>query len=112
MLPYILCLILFLVGLYGLIVKKNILKIIISFTIMDNALNLFFVILGYKKGAGFPIFVKNIQPMPMVDPVPQALILTSIVIGLAVTILMVAVALRLYEKYGTFDITEINNLKG
>ncbi len=112
MLPYILCLVLFLVGLYGIIVKKNILKIIISFIITDNALNLFFVLLGYKKGARFPIFVKNMQSTTMVDPVPQALILTSIVIGLAVTILMVAVAIRIYEKYGTLDITEIKNLKG
>lgn len=111
--PYILCLVLFCVGLYGLIVKKNLLKIIISFVIMDNALNLFFIVLGYKKGAGFPIFLKNnINQTNMVDPVPQALVLTSIVIGLSVTILMVAVALRIYEKYKTFDITEIKNLKG
>jgi multicomponent Na+:H+ antiporter subunit C len=47
-----------------------------------------------------------------VDPVPQALVLTSIVIGLSVTMLMVAMAIRLYEKYGTLDITEIRKLKG
>ncbi|MCX7957242.1 MAG: cation:proton antiporter subunit C [Endomicrobia bacterium] len=112
MLPYILCLVLFLVGLYGLIFKRNLLKIIISFVIMDNALNLFFIVIGYKKNAVFPIFLKNVQIFSMVDPVPQALVLTSIVIGLSVTILMVAIALRLYEKYKTFDITEIKNLKG
>ncbi|MCS7227769.1 MAG: cation:proton antiporter subunit C [Endomicrobia bacterium] len=112
MLPYVLCLILFFVGLYGLIVKKNLLKIIISFIILDNALNLFLIVLGYKKGAGFPIFLKNVPQESMVDPVPQALVLTSIVIGLSVTILMIAVALRLYEKYKTFDVTEIKNLKG
>ncbi|MCX7940530.1 MAG: sodium:proton antiporter [Endomicrobia bacterium] len=114
MIPYILCLILFFVGLYGLIVKKNLLKIIISFIIMDNALNLFFIVLGYKKDASFPVFLKNrmSSSISMVDPVPQALVLTSIVIGLSVTILMVAVALRIYEKYRTFDITEIKNLKG
>ncbi|MDH5662655.1 MAG: sodium:proton antiporter, partial [Elusimicrobiota bacterium] len=48
----------------------------------------------------------------MVDPLPQALILTAIVIGLAVTVLIVSIAVRIYEKYGTFDITKIRRLRG
>jgi multicomponent Na+:H+ antiporter subunit C len=48
----------------------------------------------------------------MVDPLPQALVLTSIVIGLGVTALVISIALRIYEKYGTFDITKIRKLKG
>jgi multicomponent Na+:H+ antiporter subunit C len=47
-----------------------------------------------------------------VDPLPQALVLTSIVIGLGVLSLMTAICLRLYEKYKTFDMSEINRLKG
>ncbi|MBU1090888.1 MAG: NADH-quinone oxidoreductase subunit K, partial [Candidatus Omnitrophica bacterium] len=45
-------------------------------------------------------------------PLPHALVLTNIVIGLAVTALIVAIAIRLYEKYGTFDITKIRKLRG
>jgi len=48
----------------------------------------------------------------MVDQLPQALVLTAIVIGLASTALLVAIAMRIYEKYGTFDITKIRELKG
>jgi multicomponent Na+:H+ antiporter subunit C len=48
----------------------------------------------------------------MVDPLPQSVVLTTIVIGMATTILLVALAMRLYEKYGTFDITKIRELKG
>jgi multicomponent Na+:H+ antiporter subunit C len=47
-----------------------------------------------------------------VDPLPQALVLTSIVIGLGVLALQVAICLRLYEKYKTFNMSEINRLKG
>jgi multicomponent Na+:H+ antiporter subunit C len=47
-----------------------------------------------------------------VDPIPQALVLTAIVIGLGVTAMTVALAMRLYEKYGTYDIKEIRHLKG
>jgi multicomponent Na+:H+ antiporter subunit C len=48
----------------------------------------------------------------MVDPLMQACAMTSIVIGLAITALLVAIAIRIYEKYGTFDITKIRKLKG
>ncbi len=47
-----------------------------------------------------------------VDPLPQALVLTSIVIGLGTTALMVALCIRLYERYGTFDMSEIRKLRG
>jgi len=48
----------------------------------------------------------------MVDPLPQALVLTSIVIGLATTAFLVAIAMRLHERYGTYDITRIRELRG
>jgi multicomponent Na+:H+ antiporter subunit C len=47
-----------------------------------------------------------------VDPLPQALVLTSIVIGLGITALLVAMALRLHEKYGTFDVEAMRKLRG
>jgi multicomponent Na+:H+ antiporter subunit C len=47
-----------------------------------------------------------------VDPLPQALVLTSIVIGLGSLALMISVCIRIYQKYGTFDITEIRRLRG
>ena len=110
--PYVLCLILFLIGLYGVLIKKNLVKIIIAFGIMNHALNLFLVLIGYRKGGSFPILSKGEEFKLMVDPLPQALVLTSIVIGLAVTMLMIAIAIRLYEKYGTFDVTQIRKLRG
>ncbi|MCK7535771.1 MAG: NADH-quinone oxidoreductase subunit K [Marinilabiliales bacterium] len=47
-----------------------------------------------------------------VDPLPQAMVLTAIVIGLATTAMLMAVIIRIYRKYGTFDIREIKNLRG
>ena len=68
--------------------------------------------MGYRAGGRAPILAKDQVILNMVDPIPQALVLTAIVIGLATTALMVAIAIRIYEKYGTFDITKINRLKG
>jgi len=108
---YILCFVLFCVGLYCVLRKRNIIKIIIGLGIIEYAVNLFFVLLGYRAHGRAPIFAKDQQVFNMVDPIPQALVLTSIVIGLAITALIVAIAIRIFEKYGTFDITKIRKLR-
>jgi len=109
---YILCFALFCIGLYCILRKRNIIKIIIGLGIVEYAVNLFFVLIGYRTHGRAPILAKDQAILNMVDPIPQALVLTSIVIGLAVTALIVALALRIYEKYGTFDITKIRRLRG
>ena len=109
---YILCMVLFSVGLYCIMRKRNLIKIIIGLIICEYAVNLFFVLLGYRMEGRAPIHSPDQGVANMVDPIPQALVLTAIVIGLAVTGLVVAIAIRIYEKYGTFDITEIKKLKG
>lgn len=109
---YLLCLVLFLVGLYCVLRKRNIIKMIIGIGIMEYAVNLFFVLIGYRAEARSPIFAKGQVVQNMVDPLPQALVMTSIVIGLAIMLSLVAMAIVIYERYGTFDITRINKLKG
>ena len=109
---YLLCIILFSVGLYCVVVKKDLIKIIIGVSIMDYSVYLILVLIGYRMQGRAPIYDKQQEILSMVDPLPQALVLTAIVIGVAVLGLLISVALRLYEKYGTFDITEIRKLKG
>jgi len=126
--PYSLCFLLFMIGLYCAVVKKNIIKIVIGLAVMEYAANLFLIMLGYRAGGIAPILDKSLvkqaaeqvaptEPIATfinsaVDPIPQALVLTAIVIGLGSTALMISMCIRIYEKYGTFDITEIRRLKG
>ena len=112
MIAYLLCLVLFSIGLYCVLRKRNIIKIIIGIGIIHYAVNLFLVLVGYRTQGRSPIFAHDQEIANMVDPIPQALVLTSIVIGLAVTALMIGIAIRIYEKYKTFDITKINKLRG
>jgi len=111
MILFILCFVLFLVGLYGVVAKRNLIKIIIGLAIMEYSINLFLVLIGYIDGKTAPIISGNFKH-GFVDPLPQALVLTAIVIGLATTSLLLAVTIRIFRKYGTFDIRKINNLKG
>jgi multicomponent Na+:H+ antiporter subunit C len=121
--PYALCFLLFMLGLYCAVVKKNMVKIVIGIMIMEYAANLFLVMLGFRFGGITPV-VDRSQYDPVVqqvtadfisksvDPLPQALVLTSIVICLGSLALMISICIRTYEKYGTFDITQIRRLKG
>ena len=112
MITYLLCFALFLVGLFGVITRRNLIKIAISLSIMEFSTFLFLALIGYIDGGIAPI-VDPADPVKLyVDPLPQALVLTAIVIGLATTALIMAVIIRIYRKYGTFDIREIKNLRG
>lgn len=112
MLLFIACILLIIIGLYAIITKRNIIKIAIGFCMMEYGINLLFAFIGFKKNALAPIITNIDAPRNFVDPIPQALVLTSIVIGLGTTAVMIAMILRIYEKYKTFDINEIRKLKG
>ena len=112
MIVYILTIFLFLVGLYGVLSKRNLIKIVIGLAIMEYSVNLFLILVGYVRGGTAPIISADEPGKLFVDPLPQAMVLTAIVIGLATTALLLAIAIRIYKKYGTFDIREIKNLKG
>jgi multicomponent Na+:H+ antiporter subunit C len=111
------------IGLYCAVVKKNMVKIVIGIMVMEYAVNLFLIMLGYRAGGRAPIVaaediigtggqISNAFVNTSVDPLPQALVLTAIVISLGSLALMISICIRTYEKYGTFDITEIRRLRG
>lgn len=109
---YFLNFILLSIGLYCVLRKRNLIKIIIGLVICEYAVNLFLILIGYKLNGRSPLFSPGMEVKNMVDPLPQALVLTSIVISLATTAFVIALAVRIYQKYKTFDITRIRRLKG
>jgi multicomponent Na+:H+ antiporter subunit C len=89
-------------GLSAAVFKRNLIKIVIGINIIAGGVNLFLVSLGFREGSVAPIFT-NAQNLNMVLPTPQALTLTSIVINLAVTALMLSMAIMIYRHYGSLD---------
>jgi len=98
-------LILFLIGLYGIITNKNLIKIIMSLGISSNGIILFFNSLGYVQGGIPPILTGTSSTF--VDPVPQSLMLTMIVINLCDTAIALAIIVWIYKKFGTVNLEEI-----
>ncbi|SHJ12855.1 multisubunit sodium/proton antiporter, MrpC subunit (TC 2.A.63.1) [Dethiosulfatibacter aminovorans DSM 17477] len=92
-------LVLFFVGIYGLSARRNILKSIISLGIVQAAIILFFVSMDADSSSVPPIG-KSFSQIPS-DPVPQALMITAVVIGISVTAVSLTMFISLYRKYGT-----------
>ena len=96
------------IGLYIILVKRNLIKVIIGLSILNTGVNLFLISVGYISKGTAPIFSKpGLDSARMVDPVPQALVLTAIVIGVAVLALALSLAIRLYHHYGTLNLRKI-----
>lgn len=104
-----------LIGLYAMLFKRNLIKIAIGLTILESGVNLFLITLGYRKEGVAPIYTNlpsGIEvPDKMVLPVPQALTLTSIVIGVAVLALVLSITMMIYRHYGTLDSRKVRRLK-
>ena len=100
---------LMMLGLYGILRNRNVIKIIISLNVLEIGLNIFIISVGFVEGGVAPIYtlVNNTNSMNFVDPLPQALVLTAIVIGVGTTALGLALAKKMYEKYGTFNLDEM-----
>jgi len=108
--PYIAVACLIIIGLYALIFKRNLIKMIIGITLIESGVNLFLITLGYRKGSVAPIYTSSPGGV-MALPIPQALTLTSIVIGVAVLALMLSLVIHIYRHYGTLDVRKVGRLK-
>lgn len=100
--------ILFGIGFTNLLLNRNMIKKIIGFNIMDNAVYLFLAAKGYVVGRVAPIVVDGVTDMETyVNPIPAGLVLTGIVVSVSVTAVMLALTVKLYRRYHTLDIDEI-----
>jgi multicomponent Na+:H+ antiporter subunit C len=112
---------LIIIGIWAMLSRKNIIRIIIGFSIVDTGTHMIIVAIGYIKNATAPILDSAVKTVStetgikivskVVDPVPSALVLTAIVIGLAVTALLLSFAIRLFKVNGSLNIDDYEELK-
>jgi len=92
--------VMFFIGFYGIIVSKNIIKSIVSIGIMETAVIMFMISIGFTDGMKPPIG-ENIENAA--DPLPQALLLTAIIIGIAVTAVSIVFFISLCRQFKATD---------
>ncbi|MBL3527883.1 MAG: NADH-quinone oxidoreductase subunit K [gamma proteobacterium endosymbiont of Lamellibrachia anaximandri] len=95
------------IGIAGIVLSHHLFRIILALVIAEAGANLLLVLSGFRWDAIAPIITGGAAAPTMVDPVPQAMVLTSIVIGVGVQALALSLMLRAYGAYKTLDIREL-----
>ncbi|MDM9622092.1 cation:proton antiporter [Rhizobium sp. AC44/96] len=104
-----------LIGFWGMLRHRNILRIIIGFSLIDTGMHIVLVATGYVTGGTAPIIDEALSKadaaVRAVDPIPAALVVTAIVIGFSVTAIMLSFAIRLHAVSKTLSIDALTESK-
>jgi len=109
------------ITIYGVVVKTNIIKKIIALTILGDTANVLIIFLAYRliplpKPPILPSLNPSVEELSefartSVDPLPQALVITAIVINVAVIAFLVFLAIQVYNQYQTLEYNEIISIR-
>ena len=105
---YSLVMILFFLGVYGMVLSKNYMKKLMAMNVMQVAVIFFYLCFAQKDGAMIPI--QNgitTDPTAYINPLPHGLMLTAIVVSLGTTGVAIALLMRIKEIYGSVEEVEV-----
>lgn len=110
----------FVVGIYCLLFRRNLIKMVIGLELLTDGVHLFLVSIGYRFEGGPPILTGEFLKLETftqfaaqsVDPIPQVLVLTSIVIDISIVAFALSLVIYLYREYGTLNPDKIRELRG
>ena len=110
-LPYAVAVWICLVGLYGIVTSRNLLHTIICLSVVQSSTYVLLLAVGYRDDGAATVFIDIPRDTPAVDPVVQALTLTDVVVGGAVTALLLAIAVQIHKHLHTLDPDELDPLR-
>jgi multicomponent Na+:H+ antiporter subunit C len=106
---------LIMIGMWGMLTQRNMIRMIIGFSLLDTGIHMVMIAIGYVTGGTAPIIDAAVPAAEatalVVDPVPSALVLTAIVIGLGVTAVMLSFAVRIHQTRHTLNIDDCTESK-
>lgn len=98
------------IGIYAVIARTNLIKKLIGMAIFQSAVFLLYITMDKVAGGTAPIILANVEDQVYSNPLPQVLILTAIVVGIATLALGLAIVVRVHEAYGTIEEDEIDRM--
>jgi multicomponent Na+:H+ antiporter subunit C len=110
----------FCLGLFTILTRRNLIKMVMGLSLMEGSTYLLLISMAYRRGSTPPVLLnppqgKSINSLVhgnVADPVIQNFCLTAIVIGVAVTAVFLAVAVRISQHYRTLDADRVREMKG
>jgi multicomponent Na+:H+ antiporter subunit C len=112
LIPYLLAVWIFLVGLLGIVTSRNLIHITVCVSVCQSSTYVLLLAIGYRKHGTAPVFGDVPTSRKVVDPVVQSLTLTDIVVAVAVSALLLALALKAYERTDSLDPRELAEMRG
>ena len=103
LLPWIVAAWLAAVGIFGIVTSRHVVHLIGCLSVVQSSTYVVLLSVGFRAGAAAPIFYDKPPGTVAVDPVVQALVLTDVVVGAAVTALLLAIALQICRRKNTLD---------
>ena len=94
--------VMFFISFYGLITSKSIVKSVVSIGLMEMSVIMFIISIGFREGMLAPIG-QNLESASVADPLPQALVITAIIIGITVAAVNLTMLISLYRQFKTTD---------
>ena len=110
-LPFAIAIWIFVVGLYGVVTSHHLVHLVICLSVVQSSTYLLLLGIGYRTNGAASIFVDIPPNTKAVDPVVKALTLTDVVVGAAVTALLLALAVQAQKRFGTLDPDELDPLR-
>jgi multicomponent Na+:H+ antiporter subunit C len=110
-LPYVVAAWLFVIGLWGVVSSRNLVRTVLSLTVVQSSTYLLLLGVGYRHGAKAPIVADIPATSRLVDPVVQVLVLTDIVIEATVTALLLALVVQAHKRFGSVDPADLRPLR-
>ncbi|MDY6029199.1 MAG: cation:proton antiporter subunit C [Acidaminococcaceae bacterium] len=105
---YSLVMILFFLGVYGMVLSKNYMKKLMAMNVMQVAVIFFYLCLAQKEGGMIPILDGiTADPDAYINPLPHGLMLTAIVVSLGTTGVAIALLMRIKEIFGSVEEVEV-----
>lgn len=103
---YVLLALLFTIGLYGMMIKRNLMKKILGMSIVQASTIMFWIVSAFKEGAGVTVFDERLgveNPDLYLNPLPHTLMLTAIVVAVITLGVSFALIISIYREYKTLD---------
>lgn len=110
-LPFAVAAWLFVIGLWGIVSSRNLVRTVLSLVVMQSSTYLLLLGVGYRAGAKAPIVADVPVTSRLVDPVVQVLVLTDIVIEATVTALLLAIVVQAHKRFGSVDPNDLRPLR-
>lgn len=109
--PFVVAAWLFVVGLWGVVSSRNLVRTVLSLTVVQSSTYLLLLGVGYRSGGKAPIIADIPAVSRLVDPTVQVLVLTDVVIEATVTALLLALVVQAHKRFGSLDPADLRPLR-